>query len=241
VTKTLLTEGDRFQVFALVRNQERAAKALAYGVSRVTFIHGDITKPETLWPACHGMDAVVCAAGARAGWRLPCWNLDTPKCVDFQGVKDLSEAAALAGVPKFVLVSSVAVTRTCDKISLLLNTLFGRVLHWKFLGEEAVRQAYRHEDLAYYIVRPGGLNNNLGGLQGLTIEQGDQGNGRVSRIDVASVVVACVEGHSTPNVSFEVYNNKNKYAPEEDLKKLYSLEPDEPREDDAQVTGMLLP
>ncbi len=70
---------------------------------------------------------------------------------------------------------------------------------------------------------------------------GDQGNGRVSRIDVASVVVACVEGHSTPNVSFEVYNNKNKYAPEEDLKKLYSLEPDEPREDDAQVTGMLLP
>jgi hypothetical protein len=39
-------------------------------------------------------------------------------------------------------------------------------------GEEAVRQAYRHEDLAYYIVRPGGLNNNLGGMQGLTIEQG---------------------------------------------------------------------
>lgn len=35
-----------------------------------------------------------------------------------------------------------------------------------------MRQAYRHEDLAYYIVRPGGLNNNLGGMQGLTIEQG---------------------------------------------------------------------
>lgn len=165
MTKTLLTEGDRFQVFALVRNQERAAKALgklilcwdidlcsshhclykvpkeclkqcqlvilvwyrvlltdslvagvgflcawwcetAYGVSRVTFIHGDITKPETLWPACHGMDAVVCAAGARAGWRLPCWNQDTPKCVDFQGVKDLSEAAALAGVNSLLICTS---------------------------------------------------------------------------------------------------------------------------------------
>jgi len=52
------------------------------------------------------MDAVVCAAGARAGWRLPCWNLDTPKCVDFQGVKDLSEAAALAGVNSLLICTS---------------------------------------------------------------------------------------------------------------------------------------
>jgi hypothetical protein len=52
---------------------------------------------------------------------------------------------------------------------------------------------------------------------------GDLGNGSVSWVDVASVVVACIEGHSTPNISFEVYNNKNKYAPEEGLKKLYSL------------------
>lgn len=39
----------------------------------------------------------------------------------------------LLQVPKFVLVSCAAVTRTCDTISILLNTLFGRVLHWKFL------------------------------------------------------------------------------------------------------------
>lgn len=62
----------------------------------------------------------------------------------------------------------------------------------------------------------------------------------VSRVDVTSVVVACIEGHSTPNISFEVHNNKNKYAPEEGLKKLYILEPDEPRDNDTQVTGMLL-
>lgn len=39
-------------------------------------------------------------------------------------------------------------------------------------GEEAVRHAYRHEDLAYYIIRPGGLTNQLGGILGLSIEQG---------------------------------------------------------------------
>jgi len=70
----------------------------AYGSSRVTFVHGDVTKPETLVPACQGMDAIVCTIGARAGWRLPCWNNDTPKCVDYQGVKNLAEAAAFVGV-----------------------------------------------------------------------------------------------------------------------------------------------
>ncbi len=74
----------------------------------------------------------------------------------------------------------------------------------------------------------------------LSLYSGDLGNGSVSRVDVASVVVACIECHSTPNISFEVYNKKNKYAPEEGLKKLYSLEPDEPRDNDTQVTGMLL-
>jgi hypothetical protein len=45
VIKTLLTEGDRFQVFALVRNQEQAAKAL--GKPLLLVIHflnaGDFT------------------------------------------------------------------------------------------------------------------------------------------------------------------------------------------------------
>lgn len=40
-------------------------------------------------------------------------------------------------------------------------------------GEQAVRRAYRHEDLAYYIIRPGRLTNELGGLNGLVIEQGN--------------------------------------------------------------------
>lgn len=45
-------------------------------------------------------------------------------------------------------------------------------MYFKIQGEQAVRNAYRHEGLAYYIVRPGGLNDNLGGILGLTVEQG---------------------------------------------------------------------
>lgn len=242
VTKTLLTSGDKFQVYGLVRNKERAAKAIAaYGSARVTFVQGDVTKPETLVPACQEMDAIVCTVGARAGWRLPCWNNDSPKYVDYLGVKNLAEAAAFVGVQKFVLVSAVAVTRTCDTISCLLNSLYGRVLRWKLKGEEAVRRAYRHEDLAYYIIRPGRLVNNLGGILGLTVEQGDQGKGSINRIDVATIAVACVEGHCTPDVTFEVFNSRNKYAPLEDLNKLYTLDSDEPVLEDSEITGRLLP
>lgn len=72
-------------------------------------------------------------------------------------------------------------------------------------------------------------------------DSGDQGNGTISRIDVASVAVTCVEGHCTPNVTFEVFNSKNKYSPAENLSKLYSLESDEPVVEDSESTGRLLP
>lgn len=52
-------------------------------------------------PACQGMDAVVCTVRARAGCRLPCWNRDSPRCVEYEGVKDLAEAAASVGVNSF--------------------------------------------------------------------------------------------------------------------------------------------
>lgn len=65
-------------------------------------------------------------------------------------------------------------------------------------------------------------------------------NGAINRIDVAAVVVACVEGHCTPNVTFEIVNKKNKYSPA-DLNKLYSLDSDEPVLEDSEITGRLLP
>lgn len=43
----------------------------------------------------------------------------------------------------------------------------------KLQGEEALRAAYRPEGLAYFIVRPGGLNNKDGGDCRIVIEQGE--------------------------------------------------------------------
>lgn len=226
VVKSLLEAEDKYEVFALVRSQEKASNAVGPDSSKVKFIHGDITKKETLVPACQDVDAVVCTVGAQAGWRLPGWDKYTPKYVDYLGSKNLIEAAVEAKVPKFVYVSSMFITRPWSFVALLLNTLFGRPLYWKLKAEKALREEFAtHDDLAYYIVRPGGLNNNEGGKVGIVIEQGDKGTGSISRRDVATVVLACIDGASKPNVTFEIYSDKKDEV--KDLSALATILPDE--------------
>ncbi|KAI5059402.1 hypothetical protein GOP47_0025721 [Adiantum capillus-veneris] len=206
-TKKLLEKNEHFEVIGLVRNQEKAVQAIGEEAGKVKFIKGDITKVETLGPACNGVDVVICTVGATVGWRLPSSNANTPKNCDYLGVKNLSEAAAHAKVPKFVLVSSMAVTRPWYPVALLLNTAFGNVLQWKLKGENCLREVYRQQsNLSYNIVRPGGLTNKKGGAKVILVDQGDKCSGMITREDVATVVLACVEGKCTPNSTFEIVN-----------------------------------
>jgi nucleoside-diphosphate-sugar epimerase len=50
-----------------------------------------------------------------------------------QGVTNLVSAAAREHVPHFVLISSAYVTRPFSFVYILLNSLAGRVMHWKLL------------------------------------------------------------------------------------------------------------
>ena len=69
-------------------------KAGLFTLVQVKFVSGDVTHPDTLHSACVGKDALVCAVGARQGWRLPLFGLDqqTPRKVDFE-VNGISSAA----------------------------------------------------------------------------------------------------------------------------------------------------
>ncbi|KAI5082132.1 hypothetical protein GOP47_0001875 [Adiantum capillus-veneris] len=206
-TKKLLDKNEEFETVCLVRNQEKAARAIGEDAGKVKFINGDITKVETLEPACQGMDVVVCSVGATVGWRLPGSNANTPKNVDYLGVKNLSEAAARAKVPRFVLVSSMLVTRPWHPYALVLNTGFGDVLRWKLKSEKCLRESYKQQpNMSYNIVRPGGLTNKTGGKKQILFEQGDKGSGFITREDVATVVMACIEGKCAANSTFEIIN-----------------------------------
>eukprot|EP00897_Mesotaenium_endlicherianum_P004362 jgi/Mesen1/3954/ME000209S02966 len=231
VTKTLLAGGDKYDVSALVRNQVSATEALGDAASRVSFLRGDVTDPQSLRAACADKDAVVCTIGARGGWCLPWANQASPHAVDFEGVRNLAAAAAAQKVARFVLVSSTHVTRPFSFPHILLNTIKGRVMTWKVKGEESVREAYsKAEGLAYFIVRPGGLQNAAGGQHGLTVGQGDKVFGTIARADVARVIEACL-GRSVRegNVTFEVINNKGEGPPASIGDLLRDLSPDSSR------------
>eukprot|EP00850_Spirogloea_muscicola_P005261 SM000023S07717 [mRNA] locus=s23:1048526:1050219:- [translate_table: standard] len=265
VTMQLLEIPGHLELYALTRNQQRAARAVGIGASRVKFVRGDVTDSRTLQAACMGKDAVICCLAARAGhrpgpfpelcneatahhmphlsagWRLPWNNRDTPKYVDYLGVANLAKAAAEAGVPKFILTSCLGVTRM-SLTNLILNVMKGRVMHWKFEGEQvkhlytavavltpdciyllhrALKENFRKRSgLSYYIVRPGGLNNKDGGQEGIMVSQGDRINGRICRKDVASVLVGCLEDAARPNVTFEVVNDKA--LPPPDIRSIFT-------------------
>ena len=96
ITRTLLERGR--PVRALVRGTSGDA-AVPAGAQTVV---GDLKDPESLAAACRGMSAVLTTANSvgRAG-------VDTVESVDRRGNHNLVEAAAAAGVERFVFTSAL--------------------------------------------------------------------------------------------------------------------------------------
>lgn len=94
VVRRALDEGH--QVRCLVRSQKRAAFLKEWGAE---IVKGDLTSPETLPPALEGITAVIDAATSR-----PTDSLSI-KDVDWEGKVSLIQAAATAGVERFIFFS----------------------------------------------------------------------------------------------------------------------------------------
>lgn len=110
-------------------------------------------------------------------------------------------------LPKFVLVSSAGVTRPTrpginleeEPPAVRLNDQLGGILTWKLRGEAIVRES----GIPYTIIRPCALTEEPGGKQ-LTIEQGDNLRGKISRTDVATLCVQALNSPNACNTTFEV-------------------------------------
>ncbi len=184
-----LTAQDQ-DVYALMRDLAQGQKLFA-GQDCLHLFEGDARQPETLPPALDGVRAVICSIRAKA----PVGE-SGPEKIDYEGVRNLVAAAKEAGVVRFVLVSSIAVTHPNHPFN-----NFGRALDWKLKGEEALRAA----DLNSTIVRPGTLTDESGGKTALKIAQGDRiSAGKVSRSDLASICLAALDNISTYHTTFEV-------------------------------------
>jgi len=178
-----------YEVRALVRDPAKARQVLG---DKVEIVQGDIKDPATLTAAVAGTDAVISAVGAR-GAKGP----DRPEAIDYQGVKNLVDAAAAARSRQFILVSSRSVTQPDNP----LNKMFGNVLIWKLKGEDALRAS----GVPYTVVRPGGLSNAAGGDKDVILEQGDTVKAQtiIARADVARICVEALKHPEARNRTFE--------------------------------------
>ena len=187
IVSELLAYG--YEVRALVRDTTKARKVLG---DKVELVQGDVKDPATLTAAFAGTDAVISAVGAR-GAKGP----DRPEAIDYEGVRNLVDAAVAARSRQFVLISSRSVTQPDNP----LNKLFGNVLIWKLKGEDALRAS----GVPYTVIRPGGLTNGPGGNLDLVFEQGDtvRAQTTITRADLARIAVQALKYPEARNRTFE--------------------------------------
>jgi uncharacterized protein YbjT (DUF2867 family) len=110
-----------------------------------------------------------------------------------RGVAALATAAARAGI-QVVLVSQIYITRAAEHPEL------AGIIRARAAGEEALRTS----GAPYTIVRPSWLTNDPAG--GVRLEQGDTGDGRISRESVARAVVAALGEPTALGKTFELYD-----------------------------------
>lgn len=165
-------------VRALVRDIEQAKTILPESTE---LIQADVLKSDTFISSLKGCTVLLCATGAR-----PSLDPTGPYKVDYEGTKNLVNAAKAEGIEHFVLVSSMCVSQFFHPLN-----LFWLILYWKKQAEDYIKAS----GLTYTIVRPGGLKNE-DNSDSIVMETADTlFDGSIPRQKVAQV---CVEALSNP-------------------------------------------
>jgi uncharacterized protein YbjT (DUF2867 family) len=165
-------------VRALVRDIDKARGILP---ASAELVQGDVLQPATLAAALGDSTVVLCATGAK-----PSFDPTGPYKVDFEGTKNLVDAAKVKGIQQFVFVSSLCTSQLFHPLN-----LFWLILVWKKQAEEYLQKS----GLIYTIVRPGGLKNE-DNSDAIVMQNADTlFDGSIPRQKVAQV---CVEALSEP-------------------------------------------
>jgi uncharacterized protein YbjT (DUF2867 family) len=171
-------------VRALVRNLETAKQILPPAAELVV---GDVLQPESLESAIGDCTVLLCATGA-----APTFDFTAPYRTDYQGTKNLVDAAKVKGIEHFVFVSSLCTSQLFHPLN-----LFWLILVWKKKAEEYLQAS----GLTYTIVRPGGLKNE-DNQEAIVMSAADTlSDGSIPRQKVAQV---CVESLFQPAANNKV-------------------------------------
>ncbi|PKA50424.1 Protein TIC 62, chloroplastic [Apostasia shenzhenica] len=117
-------------------------------IEKLEIVECDLEKQENIRPAIGNASIVVCCIGAN---EKEVFDVTGPFRIDYRATKSLIEAATVANVDHFILVTSLG-TNKIGFPAFLLNLFWG-VLIWKKKAEETLVAS----GIPYTIVRPGGM------------------------------------------------------------------------------------
>jgi len=169
------------RVRGMVRDGAQTEAVAALGADPVV---ADLTEPVD--HAVEGCDAVVFAAGSGG---------DAVEAVDRDGAIRLVDAAADAGVERFVMLSSMFADQPAAAPEPLRDYL---------RAKGAADQYLRESDLAYTVVRPGELTNEPATGRIRTAADLSQKDGTIPREDVARTLAATLTADATRGETFEL-------------------------------------
>ncbi|MFJ2754500.1 NAD(P)H-binding protein [Nocardioides sp. NPDC087217] len=174
---------------ALVRNESYRAELEALG-AEVGLLDIENQDADGFAAAFAGCDAVVFAAGGG-----PDGNIERKRTVDLEGSTKSIAGAKAAGIRRFVQVSAISVDEPVPADA-------GEV--WKAYVE-AKRDAdiaLRDSDLAWTILRPGGLTDEPATGRVKLAEKVDRDT--IPRADVAAVIAAVIDDDATVGKQWEL-------------------------------------
>lgn len=189
-------------VRAFVRNLETAREILP---SEAELVTGDLFSVDSLKSAIADSTVLLCATGAK-----PSFDPTNPYKVDYEGTKNLVDAAKATGIEHFVFVSSLCTSKFFHPLN-----LFWLILVWKKQAEEYIQKS----GLTYTIVRPGGLKNEDNSNSVVMSSADTLFDGSIPRQKVAQV---CVEALTIPESRNKIVEVVAKETPEKSWDQLFA-------------------
>jgi uncharacterized protein YbjT (DUF2867 family) len=179
----LLKKSEVYQPIAMVRKQVQKNHFENQGVSTVL---ADLE--ENLSQAVQNTNKVIFAAGSKG---------KNVVGVDQEGAKTLTDAAKLAGLEKFVMLSSMGAD----------NPAVSDTLEDYLRAKQNADEHLRSSGLNYSIVRPGSLIDD-DGTGKIQLNEKLKIQGRISRADVAKTLVEALEDDVKQNQTFEILSGE---------------------------------
>ncbi|KAK3023008.1 hypothetical protein RJ639_045002 [Escallonia herrerae] len=192
-----------FNVRAGARSTQRA-ESLVKSVQQMTLDKGaipaigkleivvcDLERREQIGPALGNASIVLCCIGASEKEVL---DVTGPYRIDYQASKNLIDAATIAKVNHFILLTSLGTNKVGFPAAIL--NLFWGVLIWKRKAEEALLAS----GIPYTIVRPGGMERPTDSYKethNISLSKEDTlFGGQVSNLQVAELMAFMAKNRS---------------------------------------------